>query len=99
MKFCESLLPRILLVQRFIFDNHFFGLSDHGENEWLTFLISVGTDTEVDLVGVVISLVKVALLKNGIWWAFGHIGESKIKGLILFHLGVDELLVKFCFIG
>ena len=39
-----------------VITNHFFSLAHHREHKWFTIVVAVSTNTEVALVGVLVSL-------------------------------------------
>jgi hypothetical protein len=46
------------LIQRHVIGNFLLDVSDNLENVWLTVVISVGTNADIDLAGVLVSLVS-----------------------------------------
>lgn len=74
----ETLDGRILVIA--LSSNTSLGLSHAGENHGLALVVTVGTDSQRDLAGVLISLELLIQSENGIWGSLSNlqhqIGES-----------------------
>lgn len=73
----------VLLVE-VLLDDLLLGLSDGGQHVGLALVITVGTDTEVDLLGVGILLEGLGDTENGIGRTLGHLrpGRGGAEGLL-----------------
>ena len=80
-----SILRGVLLIERVVVDDFLFDLPDDGEDEWLSIFISVGSDTKVDLVGVLVGLESLGKSEDGVGGGEGDVlefngGEVVVKG-------------------
>lgn len=76
VEICKSIDGGVFFIKREIGDDHLFGFADDGEDEGFSVIVSVGTDTEVDLVGVFVVLVASGKTENGI--CGGHLNLSEL---------------------
>jgi hypothetical protein len=76
---CETIDWRILFVKSLICDDYCLSLADAGENVGLTVVVSVGADTEVALLGVLVSCEANSEAKNGIWGSSGNVLELVVE--------------------
>ena len=84
---------RVLLVELEVVGDHLLGLANDGENVGLAVLGSVGTDTEVDLLGELVGLVASGERKDGVSRGLSDVTELTLaEGSGLSR--VDDLGVK-----
>ena len=73
----------VLLVEGVVSADSSFGSSDDWEDEWLSIVVSVGTDSEVDLVGVGVVLESKGESEDWVSWSLLDVGELDGGGIEL----------------
>ena len=84
---------RVLLVELVVVTNHLFSLANNGEHVGLAVLRAVGTDAEVNLVGVGVGLVTGRQREDGVGGCLLHVAElpGAASGSVF---GSDDLSVE-----
>lgn len=83
----------ILLVESGIIGNSLLSLPDNGEDKWLAILRAVSTNTEVNLVGVLIVFVSNRKREDGVGGGLGNVSELTLS-IRLGSLGGDKLFIE-----
>ena len=89
----DSVNWEVFLIQLVVFSDFLLSSSDAFEDNWLAIVVSVGTDSEVDLFGVLVSLVSGGQGENWISWSLLDMLElvvAESNGLLSFELVVEE---------
>ena len=76
----ETVNGEVLLVEGSIIDNSLLGLAHDGEDVGLSVVITVGTDTEVDLLGVLVGLEASGEAKDGVGGGHWNVLELVVQG-------------------
>lgn len=76
VEICKTIDGGVFFIKREIGDDHLFGFAYNGEDKGLSVIVSVGSDTEVDLVGVLVVLEASGKTENGI--CGGHLNLSEL---------------------
>ena len=85
----ETIDGEVLLVEGGISDDCGLSLADDGEHVRLAIVITVGTDTEVDLLGVLVGLEASGEGKDGISGGLGNVFELVVQSGKSLH--VDDI--------
>ena len=92
VELCKTVDGQILFVEGVICDDGSFGLAHDGEDEWLAIVVAVGTDAQVDLLGVLVVLEARCEGEDGISWRLLHVRELIVQGGETLHF-VDEIFI------
>lgn len=66
----------VLLVEALIRENGLLCFPDHVENVWFAIVVPVSSDSQVDLLGVFVSVESDADPKNRVWRCHGNASED-----------------------
>ena len=69
----------VLLVEGVVGDNFSLNLADNWEDIWLSIVVSVGTDTEVDLLWVLVVLEADSETEDWVSWGHWNVGELVVQ--------------------
>ena len=95
MEVGESLLPRILLVKPIIINNEILGLFNNRKYVWFAVVVSISSNSQINLGGIGVLPVSVSHDEDGVWRALRHVGETEVYRLALF-LRLIHYLQKIC---
>ena len=76
----ETFDTEVLLIEGSISDDSSLSLADNGEHIRLSIVVTVSTDTEVDLLGVLISLESGCKGEDGVGWCLWHVLKLIVQG-------------------
>ena len=76
----ETFNSKVLLVEGSISDDSSLSLANNGENIGLSIVVTISTDTEVDLLGVLIGLEPCCKGKDGIGGCHWHVLKLIVQG-------------------
>jgi len=79
-EFSEAIDRKVLLIEGAVSHNFLLGFADDGEDVWLSVVVTVGTNTEVDLLGVLVVLKTGSQTENGIGWGHSDVLELVVQG-------------------
>ena len=80
VEFSETFNSKVLLVKGSISDDSSLSLANNGEHIRLSIVVTVSTDTKVDLLGVLISLESGCKGEDGVGWCLWHVLKLIVQG-------------------
>jgi len=79
-EFSKTIDRKVLLIEGAISDNLLLGFAHDGEDVGLSVVVTVGTNTEVDLLGVLVVLETGSQTEDGVGWGHSDVLELVVQG-------------------
>lgn len=98
-EFLVSVDSLIFFVESFVVQDHFLGFSDHIEDIWFAIVVSVGTDSEVDLPGVFVGVESNAQTEDWVWGSLGDCPENvgNVTALFEWEMATGQAVFRVLF--